>query len=87
MDSTSYALLSTLEQELIIYEAQNWGDALTRYIEEEGLEWDSLLGCLDQEPSTHWTIDLYDPEGEDETIILMELEELRVQATHTLPVE
>jgi len=84
---TEYALLSTVEQELLIRQAASWGDALAQYIDEAGLDPETFLGCLDHTPQEHYTVDLYDEAGREETVIVMELEHLDVQDPHTLPVE
>jgi len=87
MTSTTYAVLSTTTQELETIEAQSWGDALARYLEEEGMEWESLLGCVDTTPSPHYTVDLYDSSGGEETILVMELDDLQVERRQYFPNE
>jgi len=85
---TEYALLSTVEQELLIRQAASWGDALAQYIDEAGLDPETLLGGLDHTPQKHYTVDLYEGSRE-ETVIVMKLEHLDVQAQdpRTLPSE
>jgi len=87
MTSTTYAVLSTTTQELETIEAQTWGDALARYLEEEGMEWESLLGCVDTTPSPHYTIDLYGSSGGEETVLVMELDDLQVERPKYFPNE
>ncbi|AUO79061.1 hypothetical protein [Salinibacter phage M8CR30-4] len=87
MTSTTYAVLSTTTQELETIEAQSWGDALARYLEEEGVEWESLLGCVDTTPSPHYTVDLYSTSGEEETVLVMELDDLQVERPKYFPNE
>jgi hypothetical protein len=87
MASTTYAVLSTTTQELETIEAQSWGDALARYLEEEAIEWESLLGCVDTTPHPHYTIDLYSRSGEEETVLVMKLEDLEVERPKHFPNE
>jgi len=87
MTSTTYAILSTTTQELETIEAQSWGDALARYLEEEGMEWESLLGCVDTTPHPHYTVDLYSTSGEEETVLVMELDDLQVERPKYFPNE
>jgi len=84
---TDYALLSTIEQELLVREAENWGDALAQYLDKVDLDPETFLGCLDQTPQEHYTVDLYAADGREETVIVMELERLEVEEPHTLEVE
>ena len=86
MESTTFAILSTYDQELHTIDARNWADALELYLVEAGIDWSSLLTTRDTEPYPHATVDVYGAQ-EDGSVIILELEDLEVEDPKVLPVE
>lgn len=80
-----FALLSTLDQTMHVEDARTWGGALTQYALDAGLDWEVLSGSYDRDPYEHWTVDFYAADGQQESVVVMLLEDLEVDRPHSMP--
>lgn len=80
-----FALLSTLDQTIHVEDARTWGGALAQYALDAGLDWEVMSGSHDLEPYEHWTVDFYAADGQQESVVVMLLENLEVDRPHSMP--
>ena len=80
-----FAILSTTDQTLHVEEARTWGGAVAQYALDAGISWEVMSGSRDLEPYEHWTLDFYTVDGEQESLVVMELEDLEVGRPHSMP--